>query len=180
MDARATTRAHTLPAARWAALALTLLLGSCAEPQEDLNDWIRETLINNRSYVPDIQPLPVTEPKFYDVAHLRDPFLSRAEKRNLEDKSRPEPPTTRAPEFLESYKLTDLKLVGVMIGKGKADALIEDPEGQVHSVKVGDHIGESYGRVTKIFNDGLDLYEQVLNEDQKWVLRITRMYIDSE
>lgn len=162
-------------------VVVALTVTACERREsEDLGEWIRKTLAENRSYVPDIQPVPESKAKIYDVAHLRDPFLSRVEKRDLQDNSRPEPPTTRPPEFLESYKLTDLKLVGVMIGGAKADALIEDPEGQVHAVKVGDHLGESYGRVHRIFADGLDLYEQVLNEDRKWVLRITRMYVETD
>ena len=157
-----------------------LSLGACTDQSEDLEKWVEETLINNRSFVPEIKPAPVIQPKVYDVYHLRDPFLSRAEKISAEaNEAKPSPPINRPLEFLESYKLVDLKLVGILIKSKKADALIEDPEGQVHAVKIGDHMGESYGRVHRIFENGLDLHEQVLNEEQKWVLRITRLYVET-
>ena len=65
----------------------------------------------------------------------------------------------RAKEFLESFDLMSVNLVGIVGGKKKF-ALIETPNGNGYTVKKGMHIGRNCGKITQIRSDRMFVDEQ--------------------
>ena len=65
----------------------------------------------------------------------------------------------RAREFLESFDLMSVNLVGIIGGKSKF-ALIETPNGNGYTVKKGMHIGRNCGKIVQIGSDRMFVNEQ--------------------
>ena len=83
-----------------------------------------------------------------------------------------EPDLERIPEFLESQSFSELTMVGrITIVGGIFEALIEDGFGEVHRVRVGNHMGRNYGRIQKISDAQLNMIEIVPSGSGGWVER---------
>ena len=73
--------------------------------------------------------------------------------------------TKRTLEYLESFPLSGLKMTGV-VGNGKAWlALIQTPDGDIVMAKVGDYIGENFGRITQISKSSIVVKQAVKVDD---------------
>ena len=70
---------------------------------------------------------------------------------------------TRVPEFLESFPLDSFAMVGTVNKSGILWGLIKIPDGTIHRVKVGDYMGQNYGKITSIKEDKITLKEIVSN-----------------
>lgn len=73
----------------------------------------------------------------------------------------PSPEGGRKPDPLESYSLESLRLVGTMGSGERQVALVEGPEGRLHSVAEGDYVGRNHGRVERITARTIELRELV-------------------
>jgi len=102
-----------------------------------------------------------------DIANLRDPFesyltvLEKQSKERLETRSNLE--SNHAPEPLEAFDLSTLKLVAIMqVGDNRA-AMVEDNEGKGYVVRKGNYIGHDNGRVVEITQRSVTILEDELN-----------------
>jgi len=83
-----------------------------------------------------------------------------------------EPDLERIPEFLENQSFSELTMVGrITIVGGIFEALIEDGFGEVHRVRVGNHMGRNYGRIQQISDSQLNIIEIVPSGSGGWVER---------
>lgn len=97
-------------------------------------------------------PPPIT----YSPIGKRDPFQSYlAELRNT-DMTR----VDRAREATEEYELDQYKLSGVVTGTSQPRALVEDPGGKGHVVRIGTRLGKNSGVVTRITSSGIVVTEE--------------------
>ena len=67
--------------------------------------------------------------------------------------------------------MQELRMVGVLAGSGARSALVGDPDGMVHAVRVGDYVGRDFGRVEAIGDAGLVLIEAIADGSGGWVTR---------
>ena len=74
----------------------------------------------------------------------------------------------RNKEELEQYELDSLRLVGTMDDSNENWGVIQDPDGVVHRVKVGNYAGRNIGKIVNIFEDHIELREIVRNSDGRW------------
>jgi type IV pilus assembly protein PilP len=49
------------------------------------------------------------------------------------------------------------------------EALVRDPDGVVHRVRVGNYLGQNYGRVIAVEEDRIELVELVPNGTGGWM-----------
>lgn len=56
---------------------------------------------------------------------------------------------------LQAYPLKDLKFAGTLTENNKISAYVMTPDNMIYLVKVGDVIGEDYGKIVKIDSDHL-------------------------
>ena len=116
--------------------------------------------------VPDAMGYMVKGPDI-EVESMRDPFVSpmgqiAERKRQLLLKKQPNL-GKRKREKLESFDLSELKLVAIYsMGKDRV-ALIQDNRGNGYSVRRKNYMGKDSGRVEKITVDSLLLIESALN-----------------
>jgi len=114
-----------------------------------------------------IPPAPVflPVPTFtYAAQGLRSPFLpsSLAEELKVMAGKHVMPDLSRPPQFLEQFPIESLHMRGTLHDpKGPLFALIEDPNGGVMRVQVGNYIGKNYGRIIGITPTQINVVEVV-------------------
>ena len=129
-----------------------------------------------------IEPLPKVKQVQafeYRQADLQDPFMAR----NLRPtgKGGLQPDLGRPKQPLEEFPLDSLRMVGTLEHPGKPlQAVIKDPKGTLHTVQVGDHIGQNFGTILKITGDGLDIKELVQSGDGEWTESKANMTLTGE
>ncbi len=94
-----------------------------------------------------------------DHAHPGDPAGGRRDP--FTQAQKPSEESTRAKEPLEEFPLDSLKLIGLISFKNSVYALVRAPDGIVHRVTVGDHMGQNYGKITQITATEVSLVELV-------------------
>ncbi len=156
--------------------ALALGLAGCAQDMSDLERYVAEVKARKPG---DIEPYPEPKPykRFtYVAGDRRDPFDTSALKGPEEPVSRTgasdvSPDPNRPPEFLESFPLESLKMVGTIEKGGTIYALIQTPDSTVEYVTVGNHMGQNYGRIDRITETETELTEIVPDGFGGWKKR---------
>ncbi len=126
-----------------------------------------------------LEPLPTIEPYSpftYTAQGLKNPFtdaefLQKAEAeelQRLDNGIRPDPDRPR--EELEKYSLGSLKMVGTFVSAPNAQlwALIKAPDGIVHRVREGHHMGTDHGQILNVTDQRIDLLEIISDGDRGW------------
>lgn len=151
-----------------AALFVAVALTGCHRNQtSDLQAFVQNAY---KDHPPKVEPVPVMTPPqtfTYAAQILPDPFSPA----NLEPAgSGPRPDMNRRKDPLESFPLDALKMTGTLSQGSKVWAIIEAPDGP-HHVRLGEHMGENYGTVTKITSNRVTLVELVPGPNGGWVSR---------
>lgn len=149
--------------APWLGLVVaSALLVACGSAQSDLESYVAE--VKNRK-TRQIEPIPQIkpyEPFAYVDENRRDPFVPSQPVRDPNDPSasiRPDP--NRNPEPLEEFPLDGLRMVGTIVKGGVTYALVKAPDKVVHRVAAGNHLGQNYGKITKVTDTSIDIVEIV-------------------
>jgi type IV pilus assembly protein PilP len=158
--------------------ALLMLAGCFGDDQQDIKQWMQEQRNATKPTVP-----PVPEPKkFVPEPYKNDlsvePFsnqkLAQALKREstqaTANAALVAPELNRRKEVLEAYPLDAIAMVGTMLPKGVAVALVRVDK-LLYQVRVGDYLGQNYGKVTKLTETELTLREIVQDAAGEWIER---------
>jgi len=91
----------------------------------------------------------------YSPAGKRDPFQSLMElERTVRKSAAPETP-------LQKYALNQLRIIGVVWGKGEPRAMVVSPDGKSHVLKKGVKVGQNEGVVTDITREAVLVQETI-------------------
>ncbi|MDZ7748042.1 MAG: pilus assembly protein PilP [Halofilum sp. (in: g-proteobacteria)] len=168
------------PALRIATIlpALALLLGGCSNDMSDLRTFVEKTKQRPGGK---IEPLPEFEPYqsfSYNPAALRDPFVPQAgfamseeEQEQQQESAGLQPDRDRRKEPLEQFPLDSLDMVGTLSRDGRQWGLVRAPDGTVHQVLPGNHMGQNYGRITAVQAGSIEVVEIVPNGQGGWMER---------
>lgn len=168
---------HRWPALRVALTAAVagMLLVGCNEDMSGLRQYIAKVKARPGG---DIEPIPHMEPfegYKYPEQPLRNPFriLSFAQPEVDQDGtgSGPKPDPTRPREPLEGFPLDALSYVGTLSRDNELWALVQVPDGTIHRVQIGNHMGQNYGRITAITPTAIELRELVQKANGDWERR---------
>src|SRR5690606_15380324 len=143
---------------------LALALAACDRPQQhqDIHDFMAET---KRRPQGQIDPLPAFRPYrpfAYSAMTLRSPFdrpVTEDEKTSVKGGRTVEPDMNREREYLESFNIAGLKMVGTLTKSGRLWALIDDSQGGVHSVTVGNYMGKNHGKIITADRSQIEVLE---------------------
>lgn len=112
-------------------------------------------------------------PAGYAANRERDPFqpapLGRPAERPAGAANAPREGRRRQP--LERLPLEQLRLVGTLAAQGARRALVQTPDGNVHSVAAGDYLGIDQGRIRKVHDASIHLVETVRDDNGGWLRR---------
>ena len=153
--------------------ALTLLsLAACSGAgHDDLTQFVKNSGANMHGKV---EPLPEVKPYqvfTYDAGDLPDPFKPRKLKLSSGDGGGLQPDLNRPKELLESYALENLKMVGELKKKNEVYAVIKAPGDNIYMVKVGNYLGQNFGKVVAITDTEVKLKETVQDSAGDWAER---------
>jgi type IV pilus assembly protein PilP len=112
----------------------------------------------------------------YSAASLRSPFdipLDAATALRNQQNSKVKPDETRPKEYLESFALGGLSMVGTLARGGQIWALVSDETSNINRVTVGNYLGRNYGRIVAISDVQIDVVEIVPTGDGGWIERPT-------
>jgi type IV pilus assembly protein PilP len=151
-------------------LALISGLAACSG-QGDLHEWVAQVKARKGAPLPALPVVKTFETYIYQDQDKRDPFEPAPPQPNSNDLAGPHPDQNRPREPLEAFPLDSLKMVGTIGAKGNIEALVKDPQGVIHQVRVGDYMGQNYGHVTQVTNSEIDMVELVPNGSGGWMER---------
>ena len=158
-----------------------LVLVSCGpqDPLVDLKAFVQEQDAKPKG---SIEPPPeFRAPDFvsYTASNKRSPFeVPRVVELIQEEKDAPrsdvEPNLQRVKEYLETFRIESIAMVGTISGKTDDEtlwALVKDGQGEVHRIRVGNYLGRNFGRIIQISETQIDLIEIVPTGKENWVER---------
>ncbi len=156
-------------------LALGVLLTACSgEEGDDLDQYMRDAA---KDIKPNVNPLPEVKPytalPYNADGSLVDPFRAR----KASNKSGAlQPNLNRPKEPMEAYPLESLKYVGMLSRKKLTYALLKTPDNNVQQVKIGNYVGQNFGRIARITDSEVILNEIVQDElSGDWIERVSNL-----
>lgn len=155
-------------------VAATVLVACSSGDGDDLDQFMRDAA---KDMKPKVTPLPEVKPyvafQYNADGTLVDPFRAR---KALSKSGTLQPNLNRPKEPMEAYPLESLKYVGLLSKNKLTFALIKTPDNSVQQVKVGNYVGQNFGRVTKITDNEIQLDEIVQDElSGDWVERVSKL-----
>jgi len=164
-----------MPRLLLAALGVLLLSGCANRDFSDLDQYMAEKRARPGGIIAPIPTFKAYEAFAYSATRLRSPFDRPIEVREitqLQAISAIKPDETRAKEFLEQYTFDSLSMVGTLERSGDNWALIQDPEGGIHRVQVGNYLGRNHGKIVELTDTYLAVVEIVTDgTSDGWVER---------
>jgi type IV pilus assembly protein PilP len=159
-------------------LAVSFLLGCTSASEDELRQWMAQQKSQTFPRITPISEPKQFKPETYAQEAEVDPFnltkLTLALKKDASQASSNgaliAPELARRKEPLEEFPLDAMALVGSMVRAGKPVALVTVGK-LLYQVRQGDHLGQNYGRITKIAETEVTLREIVQDAAGEWIER---------
>lgn len=154
---------------------LAALMSACTGEQDELAQWMEQ---QKREVKPNVQPLSPPkkfDPQPYSALSGVDPFSQQKLTVALKQEAR-QPNSMLAAEInrrkepLEAYPLDSMSMVGSVSKHGQPYALLR-VDNLLYQVKVGDYLGQNYGKIKKITETDISLREIVQDAAGEWIER---------
>jgi type IV pilus assembly protein PilP len=145
----------------------SLAAGCGGGDHADLRAFMEQTGRDGKVKMEPLPPVIPPDTFEYQPAGLDDPFKPR-NLRPTKNAGGFQPDFARPKERLEEFPLDALRMSGSLVMGGKRHAIIRDPEGTLHRVSVGAHIGQSFGVITAVTPDGLEILEITQDSSGNW------------
>lgn len=142
----------------------TLLTTGCSSSNDDLQQWMDEQGHAMKGQVTPLPPVYPFVPIAYIGRDMSDPFAPKRSTRAVNNAPDPK----RKKDFLESFPMDRLAVVGAIKRGGQLWGLVRAPDGTVTMVRNGDYIGQNFGKITEISDRGLHIKESVLDPQGEW------------
>ena len=160
-------------------LSLLLVLSACSSSGDDeLQQWMTAQRNMSKSRVDRLPEPTKFSPQAYTEEGSVEPFssqkLAQALKRDsnqaVSNAALIAPELARRREPLEASPLDSVAMVGSLIRAGQPVALVR-VENLLYQVRVGNYLGQNYGRITKVSETGVTLREIVQDAAGEWIER---------
>lgn len=155
--------------------AAMLAMAGCSAEHEELRQWMEQQRREVKPNVTPLTPPKKFDPQPYTSAQAVDPFSNQKLTVALKQEAR-QPNSLLAAELnrrkepLEAYPLDSMSMVGSVNKQGQPYALLRVDQ-LLHQVKVGDYLGQNYGRITRIGETEVTLREIVQDAAGEWIER---------
>ncbi len=165
---------HTLAAA---VLAVIALAGCGASEEDGLRQWMTQT---RAAKAPPPEPLPDAKPytpREYGGRTSPEPF-AQTKIGELNKSMSESPEAGRRREPLEDFPLENFKMLGMLKKDGETYGVVR-VDNKIHHVKVGQYLGQSYGRVVRISDQEIVLRELVREGVSDWKEKMTSLKLEA-
>lgn len=167
---------------RWLIVAAGVLtLAACGSEQDELNAWMEQQRHEVRPSVPPLSPPQKFNPQMYSGTEGVEPFSAQKLAGALKQEAR-QPNSAvsaelnRRKEPLEAFPLDSMNMVGSVTKKGTPYALLK-VDNLLYQVKVGEYIGQNFGKIMKITETEITLREIVQDAAGEWIERPTTLQL---
>ena len=156
-------------------LAIAALLAGCGADTDELQRWMEQ---QRREAKPNVTPLQAPkkfDPHPYTMNAGVEPFSTQKLTVALKQEAR-QPNSmlsaelNRRKEPLEAFPLDSMSMVGSVSKQGRPYALLK-ADNLLYQVKVGDYLGQNYGRIKRIGETDIALREIVQDAAGEWIER---------
>ncbi len=161
------------------AAGLCIGLAACGSGEQvELQQWMAEQRAQTKAR---IDPLPEPtkfSPQAYTQEGAVEPFssqkltqaLNRDSNKATANAALIAPELNRRKEALEAMPLDAVSMVGSLVKQGQPVALVR-VDNLLYQVRVGNYLGQNYGRITKISETEVALREIVQDAAGEWLER---------
>jgi len=163
---------------------LSFLAGCSSSDEEQLQQWMTEQRNQTRSKVDRLPEPTKFTPQAYAEEGSVEPFsnqkLAQALKRDSSQATANAaliaPELARRKEPLEASPLDAVSMVGSLIKVGQPVALVR-VDNLLYQVRVGNYLGQNYGKITKVSETGISLREIVQDAAGEWIERTATLQL---
>lgn len=167
-----------------ACASAVLLTGCLGADQDDLVEWMRQERASVKPRIEQISEPKKFVPQAYTEVAAVEPFDNQRLLQALRrDSTSPAvrsdliaPELNRAKEPLEAFPLDAMAMVGSLRRGGQRVALVTVDK-LLYQVRVGNHLGQNYGRVMRIDETELALREIVQDAAGEWIERTATLQL---
>jgi type IV pilus assembly protein PilP len=157
----------------WCSLAI--LMAGCSGEQAELKSWMAQERKAVNPVIAKVDKPKDFAPFVYENVGQLDPFAPGKLNKALEQSQRVSrsglrPDLERRREALEDHPLDAIKMVGHIRRQGSNTALLS-VSSSVFPIKVGNYLGQNFGKVIKISETEVQLKELVQDATGDWVQR---------
>jgi len=147
-----------------------LVLAGCGDDGfDDLRAFMESTGKDGKTKIEPLPAVKKVDTVEYQQGDLIDPFMAR----NLRPAGKGgglQPDADRPKQPLEEFPLDALRMVGTLKKPGlPIRAVIKDPKGTLFTIQVGGRIGQNYGKVIAIDEEGLEIKELMQDAGGEWI-----------
>ena len=157
-------------------ISLTMMTACTQNDYTDLEAFVQSSgngLQGQVDPVPDVKPHQYFTYQAFDIS---SPFVPRKNDQAQTITSGVQPDLNRHKEVLESYPLESLSMVGSLQQHDSIFALIKSPDGTLHRVKIGNHLGQNFGKIDHI-SEAVKLSEIVQDGVNEWTERTSALML---
>jgi type IV pilus assembly protein PilP len=141
-----------------AVLASALVAGGCSRGMADLDAYIAEVKARPGGRIEPLPEISIYETFRYDPGDARSPFVPDVPAAGgMVGGVRPD--ADRRREYLESFPLDTLSMVGTISMGGRLYGLVQTTDNLVHRVVTGNYLGQNDGRIVSINSSEIQLLE---------------------
>lgn len=159
-------------------LCALVLVGCDSAGEGELREWMAQERAQTQPHVtPLSEPKQFQPQKFIAEGNL-EPFnpqrltlaLRRDSNQIASNAALIAPELARRKQALEAFPLDSMAMVGSLMKTGTPTALVK-VDNLLYQVRVGDYLGQNYGRITKITETDVQLREIVQDATGDWIER---------
>jgi type IV pilus assembly protein PilP len=152
-----------------------LWLAACSTGGDDLDQWMEDQKRQTPPRVEALSPPQKFNPQAYEVIDLVEPFSLQklsagARQQAVQPNAAVMAEFNRRKEPLEAFPLDAVRMVGSVNRKGTPYGLLK-VDSLLYQVKVGDYLGQNYGKIMKITETEISLREIVQDASGEWIER---------
>ncbi|WP_029889075.1 pilus assembly protein PilP [Polycyclovorans algicola] len=156
-------------------MALSLLaaigLSGCSRDMQGLETYVAEVKSRQSRQIEPIPQVRQYESYVYMAGSRPDPFIRPEPVQAAAQGGGPRPDINRPREPLEEFPLDALRMVGVIDFSGRRLAMVRAPDGVIHRVGRGNHMGQNYGEIGVIEEGQIALNELIPDGFGGWIRR---------
>jgi len=160
------------------------LLMGCGGGQDELQQWMEQQRREVKPNVTPLSPPRKFDPQPYLAGNGIEPFSTQKLTVAVKQEARQQnsllaAEVNRRRQPLEAYPIDSMTMVGSLTKQSRPQALLR-VDNLLYQVKVGDYIGQNYGRIRSITETELTYREIVQDAAGEWIERINSLQLQEK